>query len=811
MSDGFKVYACSPELYKDGLIDLPYAVNAVQKKQSFSEPDFMEDAYLYGVPDKGLRLLTCFHPVPYDLSVTGDFAKRPGMYLNHAIVGDFRDIYPFETFHDPQIWTAQEKDEAYYYEQEPAELPPRKLSVRDRGQMFSEVGAFIRDGRREALKKAVSFLLRQSACPPEERKYLVIKEETQKNVEMWIAAMELAFSPRIAGGISFATRMDKYMVSNVYYVDDSGAFSLQQQSGPGNHTRLRAMVVGTVAKDKANGVRRLEDAPYLVLDGEKKEALFEEEASGEYYELISSFDEMHERFSREFLQSVDLEQPSGEKLETLAETFQILYEDAPVSSQRYRAALDSLSSYRLYKTDILRRLYQKVNERADRLSRESLAEALPILNWIGGISAFMGDDSAKERISGILSGRAEELFFTAYEKGGFGDLWNRVKEGSFAEDIRKLLADEDKLDRYSGVIRSYAPEDAVSFVEIYCALLGDRVKAGEESAKRMLARCAAAYAGQGLKDLFGGICVPLKRICGKEVYQILFGCIKTYEPELLIALADFPAGCDKAGKMDLEETLALCQALQGCGLVVEGTAVLGRYIEKAGAADLELFAKKAGRLECLGDHEKRKLYELLDGKVDVTRTELEGLAASVQKNRPGSAVCVNSAHLVALGRLQDMEEGESAAKCLKPYVKQGFPSVSKSKYVARFTSAFLKQKMDRNSQLYILELLSAAPEIYRKTYMELLVANAESCQEKWEGAVAFSAERPQEEIGSSMEQALSRALAESGRKKKSMDALGKLLRDKAVRNYYGRLVDGASGAEKKGGSILSRLFGGSGK
>ncbi len=114
---------------------------------------------------QGFSFLNSFHPIPYDLSVTGDFAKRPGMYLNHAIIGNFKYLYPFEIFHDRKVWTARENNEAYYYENEPADLECREIRASESPfYSFSKIGNFIKDGRADALKKAVAFILGQFCC-----------------------------------------------------------------------------------------------------------------------------------------------------------------------------------------------------------------------------------------------------------------------------------------------------------------------------------------------------------------------------------------------------------------------------------------------------------------------------------------------------------------------------------------------------------------------------------------------------------------------------------------------------------------------
>jgi len=218
-SDGYKVYSCTPAIMEEGKVDLQFLANAAQAKQSFTDPDFMDDAYLYYVPDTGAAFLVNFFPVPFDANAQGDYSRRPGNFLNHALIGDFSNFYPYELFKDESVWSAKTKGEAYYYENLPSALPERNDISDPPGQYgFDEIGSFIKDGREEAFKKAVSFLILQYKEEPEKRKYIVIKDDSSKNIELWIAAIECAFSPKIASVIPFASRMEKFTNVNKYTV-----------------------------------------------------------------------------------------------------------------------------------------------------------------------------------------------------------------------------------------------------------------------------------------------------------------------------------------------------------------------------------------------------------------------------------------------------------------------------------------------------------------------------------------------------------------------------------------------------------------
>lgn len=808
-NDGFKIYACSSILYKSSLVDLLLVMNSLQKKQSLHVPDFMDDAYLYTVPDIGLKFLNVFHPVPYDLSVTGDFSKTPGMYLNHAIVGDFEEIYPFETFHDRTVWTAQENNEAYYYEQEPSDLSPRELVPVSGGRYsFSDIGTFIREGRQELLKKAVAFLIEQFRLPPNQRKYLIIKDESSENIEMWIAAVELAFSPKIASNLSFATRMDKFASTNIYYVDDAGLFSQQQQNSEGTHTRLRAMIVGVVSKDKSNTVRTANNSSYVVLDGEKKTANFDSDISGRYYGLISGFNDMHERFSREFLQSFEMKVPCTE-IYGVAESYDILCGSSFGSPGEYAKALNIISKYKFYKTDIICEIYGRINEKMGQFIKSGLDKSLPILNWLGNASEVMGDCGVKERISGIIAQRALEVFFTEYKKGSFSAFWEEVKSSTFSGEVSKLLSDEEKLDEYVGTIRMYEPEDAVLFLEIYCKVCKMRISEGHESAKMVIAHCITACGEKISAERWKQIMRTLKTAAGSRVALFLLDSVKTYEPETMEYAARHLVECYKIGNGSMEETLSLCKALSECGMERMKTDIICRFIKAAdNIVELELLAGKASELSYFSGDITKKIYALLDEKVAVTDMDCLNLALSIQKNRPRGLVCVNSAHLAALYHLCRIKRDDYVEECIEPYAKQGFPTVREKVYVSRLVSAVLKLDVGKVDHEYILELLLSGQDVYLGHYMSSLVADAELHKDKWKWTILFAATCPDTKKKRKIERTLSACLDSSGLKKKNMDALGALLVDKKARQYYDMVKDEALDRMKENsGSAVIRFFG----
>lgn len=341
---GFKVYSCSPEILESGTVDIPLLDSLRQSKQSYSDPEFMDDAYLYLVPDHGAEFLMDFHPLHYDSSLqTGDYPHRPGNYINQIFIGDFADIYPYETFADPDIWDAQKKDEAYYYMNTPEPLPERDIGSSTGGRIsVGDVAKFISEGRRELLKEALAFMLSQYGLPPEERKYLVILDIDSYCIELWIAAVELAFSRKMAARLPFATRLDRHVSANRYTVDLYGNYQTQiNLQSKVQKQRWRAMIVGIDERDKANasGINVLANSPYVMLDGIRKTISSHFTAEHPYFECVTAYDKAHFDFTEGFLRSMDLNVPHPSVLDVY-DMYMLLRKELPDESFDDPASLD---------------------------------------------------------------------------------------------------------------------------------------------------------------------------------------------------------------------------------------------------------------------------------------------------------------------------------------------------------------------------------------------------------------------------------------------------------------------------------------
>lgn len=394
-SDGFKISRFSRKLLDDERIDIPFLEDIAKTKQRYQDPDYMDDAYLYYVTDKPespssrISYLNEFHPIHFDPSLEGDYSHRPGNFLNHFLIGDFANLFPYEFFGDDQIWCAKSQNEAYYYKVKTEDVPVLQVAEPHGRYSFADIGRFINEGRRSVLQQAVSFLLEQYSLPQNKRKYLVVYDRSSEEIEKWVAAIECAFSPRISTGIPFATRMDNFQQENRYAVDQSGKMRSIDYQNPNLTIKFRAMVVGTPSWTKTN----LSDCrnDFVLLNGIDRQIDYNsaENVDSGFLHLITCFNEKHEEFIKEFLQMFDLTEPSKElfKICDLYEDYVCKLQGDSVNQTDLLHFLEEYSSYKICAlSSCHNRIYDIALDTFQGLFQKNPLESLGIVNWIAKTS-----------------------------------------------------------------------------------------------------------------------------------------------------------------------------------------------------------------------------------------------------------------------------------------------------------------------------------------------------------------------------------------------------------------------------------------
>jgi hypothetical protein len=296
---GFKVFSFSQELLSNekSPSDLPFIENMIKKELPYDKRygDFIDDAFIYSVPDYGMPFIMSFSVRIFVKGVS----DRPGNFINHAFVGELGG-YPCN-YIGSSSFNAKESGEEHYYQfkgsETPDFLPPVQNIESNDKFTYESVRAFIRENadRSRILKSAVWHILKQFELEPEKRKFIVIKG-TELEIEMWIAAISYAFSPDIAQNISFATRLNRPVLDNKYNINNELKFS----ANPTTLVRYRAMLIGVDTRDAINQreIRAVANAPYVVLESIQAN---EHELSHPYFTLISRFDANHKAFCINFL------------------------------------------------------------------------------------------------------------------------------------------------------------------------------------------------------------------------------------------------------------------------------------------------------------------------------------------------------------------------------------------------------------------------------------------------------------------------------------------------------------------------------
>ncbi len=311
-TSGFKVYSCSRSVVENGDLDLNLLLAVCQRKAAFKDPDVMDDAYCFEVTENGHKILSCFHPLHFNPNASGNYANRPGNFINQVIVSSFEGLYPYETFGCKNLWNACDHPEEYFYVNKPEILPERKVDTGTPVITDEAIRNFINEGRTELLKQAVCFIIEQFQEKNDRQKFLVIKDKSNLEIQLWIAAIESAFSPAIASSIPFAMCMPRFESSNRYGIKNGKFVPDINLKDPDQHQRLHAMIVGIDSRLWTSSV--LKSSDYVVLDAEAGTIDYQGVVSEPYYDLVAVHNMKKIRFFRDFLQHLNVKAPCVEIL-----------------------------------------------------------------------------------------------------------------------------------------------------------------------------------------------------------------------------------------------------------------------------------------------------------------------------------------------------------------------------------------------------------------------------------------------------------------------------------------------------------------
>lgn len=807
---GFKVYSCTRNVTDDGFVDLLFLDKVMSEKQSYADPAFMDDAYLYYVPDIGNRVLINFHPIHFDRTAKpGNYPHRRGNFINQGFIGGFEDFYPYETFGNDSVWDAQKRGEAFYYENTPAELPLRDNLSDEIGDItLDDIAGFVSDGRRDALTSAIAFLVSQYDLAPEERKFLIIRDENSRQIELWIAAIESAFSPRMASGLSFATRLDKFINTNKYTVNLNGRYqpTINLQS-PDQKLRYRAMIVGVDSRDRNNAfaVRTLPNAPYVILDGKAKTLSVQVDESNPFYHFVTRFDDGHSYFCREFMQTVDMVSPTSNVLKLFTAYTKLESHGLMPELKDVVSGLNVLSQYPLVRTSYLENLYKRIKANLPEYLKDDATLAFSVLNWLNKTSAIVGDTAASESFNQIVCQSFAANVFKRAQSKKTAELADIVFTSSFMRNAAEYLTAESTVADHVDYIRAYQPTDWVAFSGYFTKCLSNVSQGGafSDTARSMLPR--------GIKALYHGK-------DGNGALRVAGAYYKINSADTFKTLLSDAASSDNQGYISFVVNV-ICRISPETTSTERGLTNFRNQLRSYGLESYfpVVLAYRAGQLTRPQEIERfldtvssgkefagldlSPILVALDKNLNVSDKMAGRIAAKIQNLNMGKAVCINSAHICALSAVDDKRSPESLVDNL---ISQGFPSVEDEDYANALLKKLFTNKVPEEVFAAIVEA-SEQSRFYVDRIVEEAFQYLGSRQEDIIGEVIAAAARNN---GRNLFNALIESCAGLKQFDKGMSTIRSMLRTKEERQYFALVERDASAivAQNKSGSLFGKLF-----
>ena len=350
--DGFSVYSMSQDTISElNSGDIEFLMNRLVLSNASNEsaPQGLIRSYEYYCMPSGKHMLSrvdgrplCREPRKNGMS------HRTGTFINQTYIGDFPG-YICE-YIDNSLWNACQKPENYYYHDAPGESPDflPKASISDKGYINCEsIKDFVRDGRQEAVKAGVWFLIHEFSKPESERKVLLIRD-TAENVEQWVAAISYAFSAEMAEEITFATNRTRLGTQTdsalFYYLGKAGMISNMKSPGQEQNRHPYCMIVGYHPQDGyCASLRQMPTSNYGIIDGVNKSAGFatDDTVNMEYYSAVVKYSDDFQYFCHTFLPAVRMKEIT-QKLPVLYGGYRYLYASGNSGYWTYSKTLEAL-------------------------------------------------------------------------------------------------------------------------------------------------------------------------------------------------------------------------------------------------------------------------------------------------------------------------------------------------------------------------------------------------------------------------------------------------------------------------------------
>lgn len=334
--DGFGVFSMSSELFSNKRLsnyDFLQARLAIQNGAKETSPVGLFNSYEYSMVAPGVYALSYEVARPHcKVPRANGQGHRTGTYIKQSFVGDIEG-YPAEWF-GSTAWDAHQKSEnEYYLDNDPNATPallPQVSSTPSNGYInTSVIKKFVADGRANAVKAGIWFLLQEFRKPEGERKVLLIRD-TPDNVELWIAAIEYGFSASMAQKITFTTNRSKLGTQAdsilFYYTDDTGRFYPMMNRSIPQTRHPYCMIVGYHPKDNfCTALKQMATSNFVIIDGTTKSISFQPDDSirKPYYSAVVQYDADIQDFCNVILPSLPFQDLTG-KLPELFDAYKYL-------------------------------------------------------------------------------------------------------------------------------------------------------------------------------------------------------------------------------------------------------------------------------------------------------------------------------------------------------------------------------------------------------------------------------------------------------------------------------------------------------
>lgn len=796
---GYKVHGFSREMLNDDKVDIPYLLSILQKVIPADEDKLTDDGYFYSAADTGSRFMTRFH------YVTDAFRN---FFITQAYVGRFEDFYPFELFTRDDLWYAKDRNEEYYLSADTAyPLAIASLAKPGAATIQEDAIRFIADGRRAVFKQALAFLITQYGLPQSQRRYLVIKDKTEKEIEYWIAALSLAVSPRMASELSFATRMESIQNTNRYAVNKNGRYAKEMdfQSDPDSLRRI-AMIVGVVEGDRDNAdIAVRASSPYAILDGATKTLSETLDDSHRYFDQAASFSNGMTSFCGNFVQAFGYTTPNQEILE-LFDLYMTLAGNTLESV--YASALKAVLSKPIVRKENLRWLYEKTQKLFNEGEHKDLETLIALSDGLKQISALFGGSEEWEIEERIL-GSFEEVLFkgTNQERDHW---WSILRRSQFVEAAAKRFTSFDAFAHNKTELKRMAEGNLAKVIEIYLDMQVF-LKKGDSALTETLCtglfdKCRVAGDNKTANQIMNSV----DRVYGDKAAEIWNAIIKRNG-----ANSSFLIGImhpeDGSFPQDVSRMLNTCSLLHQIGDTKLAQQLVTRAINNATEVrQIKDLMNKLKKEPFFAAMDKDAYYRLLDARIGYSMKDRE-VPYTIQKEKPAKTACPNSAHVVALDKLKSVRKTENVQEQLQPYFAQGFPSLSIAAFISELCTTVIKSKLSASdAECLVKHMLESKTDSYYRTLFTMLVGQASKKAELWSTAISVAASERKQEFRTRAFNTIVDVLYQEKVSKGAMEKAGKHIKNDSAWEFYmeavAEVMERRTSAKSKFGGFLSGLF-----